>query len=440
MPCPMRMVVCFLCGLVVATARAESAAPVAVVCDQEASAAEKLAAKEVRRYVYLRTGTLLPIVHQSPAADQGGLIVLGTKDRAAVQALLADAKLKAAVDGLAAEQYVLKTLSVDDRPVLLIAGGDPIGTLYGAYRFAEHLGVRFYMHGDVVPDGRVALELPPLDETRKPLFDRRGIQPFHDFPEGPDWWNRDGYKAILGQLPKMGMNFFGLHTYPEGGVGPEPLVWIGPPDELLANGKVKASYPARHFTTSNNPPAWGYQPGNTSQFVFGAGELFDRDDYGADYMRGTYPWQKMSPEQCNALFERMGSLLGDVFSFAHRLGVKTCIGTETPLIVPTLVKKRLQAEGKNPADPAVVQSLYAGMFQRIARIHPLDYYWLWTPEGWTWEPVTQKQIDATMADFRAVMAAAKRSRPRSRWPPAAGCLGHRKARPCSTSSCRKTCP
>ncbi len=26
----------------------------------------------------------------------------------------------------------------------------------------------------------------------------------------------------------MGMNFFALHTYPEGGVGPEPTTWIGP--------------------------------------------------------------------------------------------------------------------------------------------------------------------------------------------------------------------
>ena len=58
--------------------------------------------------------------------------------------------------------------------------------------------------------------MPILDETRKPLFELRGIQPFHDFPEGPDWWNRDGYKAVLGQLPKMGMNFFGLHTLSRG--------------------------------------------------------------------------------------------------------------------------------------------------------------------------------------------------------------------------------
>ena len=96
--------------------------------------------------------------------------------------------------------------------------------------------------------------MPQLDETGKPLFDRRGIQPFHDFPEGPDWWNADDYKAILGQLPKMRMNFFGLHTYPEGGVGPEPLVVDrhARRDRRPA-AEVKASYPSRHFTTATSP-------------------------------------------------------------------------------------------------------------------------------------------------------------------------------------------
>ena len=56
----------------------------------------------------------------------------------------------------------------------------------------------------------------------------------------------------------------------------------------------------------------------------------------------------MSPEQCNALFTRMGDLLGDAFGYARRLGVKTCIGTEVPLTIPTPVKERLQAAGKNP--------------------------------------------------------------------------------------------
>ena len=47
--------------------------------------------------------------------------------------------------------------SLDNKGVYII-GGDDIGTLYGAYRYAEHLGVRFYLHGDVVPDGMLNME------------------------------------------------------------------------------------------------------------------------------------------------------------------------------------------------------------------------------------------------------------------------------------------
>ena len=158
-----------------------------------------------------------------------------------------------------------------DRTIHLLVGGDDVGTLYAAYQFAEQLGVRFYLHGDVVPDQRIPFALTDLHQEGKPLFRTRGIQPFHDFPEGPDWWDAEAYKAVLAQLPKLRMNFFGLHTYPEGGVGPEPAVWIGPPNETDADGQVSASYPSRHFVTSNVTGAWGYQPRKTSDYAFGAG-------------------------------------------------------------------------------------------------------------------------------------------------------------------------
>jgi hypothetical protein len=48
------------------------------------------------------------------------------------------------------------------------------------------------------------------------------------------------------------------------------------------------------------------------------------------------------------------------------------------------------------------------MFRRIMATHPLDYYWFWTPEGWTWSGTKQKQIDATLADFRAAIAARRK--------------------------------
>jgi len=47
----------------------------AIVCAPDAPANVKLAASEIRRYVYLRTGTLLPIATRS---REGGAIVLQT--------------------------------------------------------------------------------------------------------------------------------------------------------------------------------------------------------------------------------------------------------------------------------------------------------------------------------------------------------------------------
>ena len=114
----------------------------------------------------------------------------------------------------------------------MLTGGDDAGTLYAAYRLAEVLGVRFYLHGDVIPDEPMEWKLPDSGRAGAPLFALRGIQPFHDFPEGPDWWNRDDYLAVIGQLPKLRMNFFGLHTYPEERPNAEPTVWIGLPGDM----------------------------------------------------------------------------------------------------------------------------------------------------------------------------------------------------------------
>ncbi len=216
-----------------APARCETAAPATIVSPVGGSFAEKLAAKEVRRYVYLRTGKLLPIVaadihHRQVHVPAGRLVVVARKDRPEVTAILASADLQTRVAALPPGGYLLTTVKQADRPALLVVGGDDIGTLYGAYRLAEHWACGSICTATSFPTSRFRLNLTDIDDAGKPLFALRGIQPFHDFPEGPDWWNRDGYKAILGQLPKLGMNFFGLHCYPQGGVGPEPLVWIGP--------------------------------------------------------------------------------------------------------------------------------------------------------------------------------------------------------------------
>ncbi|MGB9688863.1 malectin domain-containing carbohydrate-binding protein [Thermogutta sp.] len=391
-----------------------SSPPAVIRISASASRLERLAALEVRRYLYLRTGELVPVLDQPPDDQSADVIVVACTDHLldekliptdildAHRPLLENRVARAGDDG-----YLLWTIPGNRRQYLVITGRKDVAVLYGAYRLAEHYGVRFYLEGDVVPDRRVAWSLAQLDEVRRPLFQHRGIQPFHDFPEGPDWWGAQEYKAILAQLPKLGMNFIGFHCYPEGGVGPEPLVWIGQAADIGEGPRVQFSYPARHFLTSNVTGSWGYRPMKTSDYAFGADQLFEADDYGADYMQGSSPWTEMSIEQSNHLFEKMGRVLNEAFTFAQSLGIVTTVGTETPLTIPKAVRERLKASGKDPSSPAVVKEVYAAMFKRIMQTHPLDYYWFWTPENWTWSGTKPEDVEATLADLKLAYEAAK---------------------------------
>ena len=389
--------------------------PVVIVYPQKASIREILAAREVRRYVYQRTGTVLVMMEHGPELlddkEVGDVIIVAQKDRPIVRELAEEHGLNTLLDLIDPEDFLLRTLEQKKRRLLLITGGDDVGTLYGAYRFAETLGVRFYLHGDVIPEMPVEFKFPDLNEDAHPHFATRGIQPFHDFPEGPDWWSLEDYRAVLSQLPKLRMNFFGLHCYPEGGVGPEPSVWIGLADEFNADGTVRTSYPSRWFTTHEAEKfdySWGYAAQNTGDYVFGSAMLFDRDVYGPDVMRGYGPLPE-TPEGSNEVFNRAGDLLGDVFSYADMLGIKTCIGTETPLTIPKHVQDRLKKRGKNPSDQAVVQELYEGMFSRIMKTGSPDYYWFWTPEGWIWGGNTAADVAAAKDDLLAAVNAAEQA-------------------------------
>ncbi len=357
-------------------------AQIRIVSPAKPSAIETLAAREVRRYFYLRTGQLLTIANSEKPVTGDVIVVRKDPTR-----------------GLAPDEYVLQT---NGRTAYLLGGGDT-GTLYAAYRFAEHLGVRFYLHGNVIPDRRIPPAIPQLNEKGKPLFDTRGIQPFHDFPEGPDWWDRDDYLAYIAQLPKLRMNFLGLHSYPEGGVGPEPGVWIGQPGDLGERGGAAFSYPSQWANTARQG-MWGYSAMKTSEFSGGANLLFESDDFGPAVMKGMMP-SPATPEDSNKLFNRAGEMLRAAFAEAKALGVKTCIGTETPLTIPKLVQERLKAQGKDPQDPAVARELYEGIFRRIAALYPVDYYWLWTPEDWTWGGNKPEQFDATVKDLQAALDA-----------------------------------
>ncbi|MHC4399282.1 MAG: hypothetical protein ACYTG0_06360 [Planctomycetota bacterium] len=369
-----------------------------IVRSPDAGFREELASREIQRYVYLRTGEWLSVLERGQLPPQGDVVLIAEKDRPIVPKLVADAQLRRMSDDLGPQQYVLKTIPQDGRRVLLILGGDDIGALYGAYRLAEHFGVRFFLHGDVVPDRQIALALPELDEVGKPLLGLRGLNPWGSHPFGIDQWSADDYVAHIGQMAKMRMNYVGIHCYPEDHPYAEPTVWLGLDGDFDEQGRVSFSYPARYYNTLWRGH-WGPMlPRKTSEYSFGGAQLFERDDWGPDVMTGFCPTPS-TPHDCNELFNRTGEQFRKAFAFARLVGVKTCLGTESPLIMPRVLQQRLEARGKDSTDRAVVREVYEATFRRIMAVHPLDYYWLWTPEGWTWRGNTDEQMKRTVDDI-----------------------------------------
>jgi len=348
-----------------------------IVVAQPEDQTVRFAAAELQRYLYLRTGVLLEIDTEGKTAPQGTTFRLSVVD-----------------DQYAEQEYEIQTVGSQ----ISIQGGDGVAVLYGTYRMLEHFGIRFYLHGDVVPDKKIPFTLPEIAEKQKPLFALRGVNPWGSHPFGFDQWSTNDYIVHIGQLAKMRMNFIGMHCYPEKAPYAEPTVWVGRDGDFDAQGNVSFSYPSRYFSTAFLPHWGAFLAKSTRDYIAGADRLFTGDTWGPDVMRGIMP-EPASPEDCNLLFNRMGRQFADAFAFARFVGVKTCIGTEAPLTIPRLAGEKLVAEGKNPQDPETVKDVYKGIFRRIAATHPLDYYWLWTNENWTWLGNSQEETKSVIDDI-----------------------------------------
>ena len=340
----------------------------------------RLAAHEVRRYLYLRTGSLADLVSEAEAPPDGDWIIVASGGSPLARQAGFDTD---DFEGLAEGGYLLRTLESGSGRVLGICGVDGIGTLYGAYHFAGLLGVRFHIDEDVLPDGRMEFSMIDLDVREEPLFARRGILPFNNFPEGPDWWDLCDYKAYLSQLAKMRMNFLGLHCYPGVPWGPEPTVWMGLPGDVNEDGTVSAASPSSFHTTArlnaygeeseSTKRWWGYSPTRTSDFAAGASRLFHRDSHGPEVMRGL-EFHEQTERDSIELFNRTGRKLRQVFDFGRMLGIRSAVGTETPLAIPDELRARIAEVGLDPDSLEAVNEVYRGMMKRLALASPPDYY------------------------------------------------------------------
>ena len=199
------------------------------------------------------------------------------------------------------------------------------------------------------------------------------------------------------------MNFVGIHGYPEFWQmdQQEPTVWVGFPEDVNADGTVKAAPPSRFFNTQL-PLHWGMGgPKKTSKYHFGAAMIYDKDDWGNVLTQGVTPFPK-TPAQSVKVFNKAGEYYKKVFTYAKSMGLKTATGTTTPLMLPQSVQDRMKTLGykhkydtdihlhgghtRYNVDPKLTAKIYEGIFKRIINTHPLDYYWFWTDESWRFKP------------------------------------------------------
>lgn len=65
-------------------------------------------------------------------------------------------------------------------------------------------------------------------------------------------------------------------------------------------------------------------------------------------------------------------------------------------------------KGINPDSDAARSIVYEGIFTRITQTHPLDYYWFWTPEFWTWKGEDKNDVIRTIKDIQIANKAAEK--------------------------------
>ena len=197
-----------------------------------------------------------------------------TADHPLIARLAAEGKIKVSRDADPGPQgYVLKTVSLGGQPALAIVGGDEVGCLYGVYGLLEdHYGVGFYLGGDVLPDGKSPLAVVKVDERKRPAVAVRGFLPWTNFPQSATSYSWQDWRFILDQMAKMRMNFLHIHNY-NGDNGH---------NEMFHNFTLHGVTSRVWMATARSGHHWSMPGWDVNKYLFGAGDLFDDYDYGAD--------------------------------------------------------------------------------------------------------------------------------------------------------------
>ncbi len=168
-----------------------------LVVGTDATWLERRAADELKKYLSTMSGAEVPIGETAPG--QGTLVAIGRAEtNPIVASAIAQNRVTLSENYPGRDGFVLKTVRLDERDVLVVGGSMDRATLYAAYALLEDvLGVGFFRDGERIPQVPT-IELPEVDVAERPTFADRAdgfIAYSAKFWDWNDWMREFDWKA-----------------------------------------------------------------------------------------------------------------------------------------------------------------------------------------------------------------------------------------------------
>ena len=223
-----------------------------------APAVEQFAARELSRYLEALFGIRAGGAAEAPGKQPVYTFWIGTP---ATNPAVAS-RLPSGFRRLSDQGIFLQSLPGGNG--LLVGGGSPPATLWAVYELVELWGVRYLLHGDVMPKPS-QFRPPDLSIGKEPVFRIRQWRVVNELAVGPASWGMADYRPVLDQLAKLKFNRI--------------LAYIWPQQPFLdyASGGIQRSTSSMFF--GFHFPITGDMPGRK---LFGSAKEFHNPDLPVD--------------------------------------------------------------------------------------------------------------------------------------------------------------
>ncbi len=353
---------------------ARSGQPAAViVVGDKANPSDQFVAAELQRYLETLSGAKLEIVsaHEMRGQAKGKSILLVGGPGSNELVRQAIDRRQVSFEGLKPEGYILRRISVEGQPALVVAGNDEAATMYAAYDLLERLGFVFLLTKDMLPEKRADVALPSLDERVEPAFPRRGIHVDNCYPN-QTMWSLEDWKKTLDQMAKMRMNYLQVFWFPN-------TPWL-----------TYEYHGEKNFLGDASTKESGYMLWSAEQGSYLVKDMtVGREHFKYPRIAPPEMQDVQTPDQA---FQKSQDLLRTVIAYAKTRKIKTWLAIDPVSVPPNLGRFARNRAGDLPfqpilggaymcpADPVAHEINESRLKSLFATYPEAEGYFLWFPE------------------------------------------------------------